>query len=60
MSFIRQRFKISEERMEICRTCEFYNERTTQCKKCGCFMAAKTLLKDSSCPIGKWNEYVDE
>jgi hypothetical protein len=25
------------------------------CKKCGCAILGKTLLKGASCPIGKWD-----
>lgn len=41
-------------RLEVCKTCEFFRERTQQCKKCGCFMKLKTKLEHSRCPIGKW------
>ncbi len=46
--------EISEYRLEICRSCEFYRQRTNQCKKCGCFMKLKTQLEHARCPIGKW------
>jgi hypothetical protein len=49
-----KRFEISEQRLEICRSCEYLLERFDQCDKCGCFMNAKTLFMDSECPIGKW------
>lgn len=42
------------QRLEICRGCEHLIKLTTQCKKCGCFMTAKTKLASASCPIGKW------
>jgi hypothetical protein len=29
---------------------------TSQCKKCGCFMEAKTKLPNAECPIGKWDK----
>jgi hypothetical protein len=44
----------AEERYSICKSCPELFEMTKQCKKCGCFMAIKTKLKDASCPIGKW------
>lgn len=43
-----------EKRLEICKGCPFLIQLTTQCKKCGCIMSAKTKLKYSECPIGKW------
>jgi hypothetical protein len=45
---------ISTERFEICKACPELFDLTKQCKKCGCFMALKTKLKESTCPIGKW------
>lgn len=45
---------IIKSRLEICKTCEFYRERTNQCRKCGCFMKLKTRLEHARCPIGKW------
>ena len=41
-------------RYSICKGCPELIKTTKQCKKCGCFMAAKTKLEKSSCPIGKW------
>lgn len=48
--------ELSEKRMEICRQCEHFKERTTQCRKCGCFMRFKTAMSGASCPIGKWSK----
>jgi hypothetical protein len=44
-----------QTRMNICNSCEDFNAKTTQCRRCGCFMSAKTKLKVASCPIGKWS-----
>jgi hypothetical protein len=46
--------ELAAYRLEICKQCEFYRERTNQCKKCGCFMKLKTSLEHAKCPIGKW------
>lgn len=46
--------EIAEARLEVCKSCEFYRERTNQCKKCGCFMKLKTKLENARCPLGKW------
>jgi hypothetical protein len=50
--------KASEEkangRYEICKACPELIQATKQCKKCGCFMAAKVKLEKASCPVGKW------
>lgn len=45
---------IAESRYEICKACPELINLTKQCKKCGCFMAAKTKLAAATCPIGKW------
>jgi hypothetical protein len=47
---------VSSARMSICHSCDDFNTKTTQCRKCGCFMSAKTRLKQGSCPIGKWGK----
>ena len=45
---------VKAERLEICKTCEFFRARFNQCSKCGCFMNIKTTLKKATCPVGKW------
>jgi hypothetical protein len=44
----------SDARMNICLSCPHLSSKIYQCDKCGCFMKAKTKLKNVSCPIGKW------
>jgi hypothetical protein len=44
----------AETRYNMCLSCPELIKLTKQCKKCGCFMAAKTKLKVATCPIGKW------
>lgn len=46
--------KIAEDRFDICKLCPELIQTTKQCKKCGCFMVAKTRLENAVCPIGKW------
>lgn len=46
--------KIHAERMAICVECPELIQLTKTCKKCGCFMDAKTKLPNAYCPIGKW------
>jgi hypothetical protein len=46
--------ELSSSRYDICSGCEHFIRLTTQCKKCGCFMAAKTKLQKATCPVGKW------
>ena len=53
-NFFKNRFKIADQRIEICKACDKYEPKTTQCNECGCFMAAKTLMPFVSCPLDKW------
>lgn len=46
-----------EERMKICKECEFFNNNW--CKHCGCNMNLKTLLPLQECPIKKWGVHLD-
>jgi hypothetical protein len=45
---------VAKSRLDICMGCEHLIKATKTCKKCGCFMQAKTKLKEATCPIGKW------
>ena len=44
----------SKARLDICNSCEFLTKTISRCEKCGCFMIAKTKLKNARCPIKKW------
>ena len=46
--------ELAAYRLEICKGCEWFRQRTQTCKKCGCFMKLKTTLEKAKCPIGKW------
>lgn len=46
--------EIRNDRFNMCKACPRLFKPTRTCKECGCFMAAKTWLKEASCPIGKW------
>jgi len=45
---------LATQRMAICNGCPELIKLTKQCKKCGCFMAAKTKFEAAICPLGKW------
>jgi hypothetical protein len=45
---------LAASRLAICKACPELIKLTTQCKKCGCFMTAKTKLEAAKCPIEKW------
>ena len=53
-SKIKQALEQGQRRMDICRSCNRFNNTTKLCKECGCFMPAKTKLPNEACPIGKW------
>lgn len=46
--------EIAQQRLEICKNCPFLVQFSMQCKKCGCFMNAKTQYEAAKCPEGKW------
>lgn len=43
-----------EERMTICKGCEFFRQSDQRCSQCGCYMQNKTKLKKAYCPVHKW------
>ena len=45
---------IATERYNICLQCPELIKVTKQCRRCGCFMVAKTKLANATCPLGKW------
>ncbi len=45
---------LAKQRLDVCLACPELITLTIQCKKCGCFMSAKTKLDSAKCPIGKW------
>ena len=49
----KQRYK---DRISTCLGCEFYSEKLSRCKKCGCFLIIKAALRDTKCPIDKWKK----
>jgi len=46
--------ELANTRYAICKVCPELIKLTSQCKKCGCFMIAKTKLEKATCPLGKW------
>ena len=48
---------VYKERLQICRDCEFYNNKNPQhprCNECGCFLLVKASWASESCPLKKW------
>lgn len=46
--------EIREQRMDICRSCEFYDPKQIRCRHCGCFLESKVRFAIDSCPLQKW------
>jgi hypothetical protein len=46
--------KIFNERIDICKSCEFYNKSYNKCNVCGCFLDIKATWNSEKCPTGKW------
>ena len=48
---------VQDNRLAICSRCIFYELTVLnmkQCRKCGCFLEAKTQILEQKCPVGKW------
>jgi ribosomal protein L32 len=45
---------VRQERLDICKKCELYQESNKTCKECGCYLEIKTSWVSESCPEGKW------
>lgn len=58
------KMKLSEEdrnqRFDICKSCDKFYEPASTCKICHCFMAAKTYIPSSSCPLNKWQIKIEQ
>lgn len=65
--------EIAEERLQICRRCDVYDDKGEGClvpgtqpccneKKggCGCSLSLKTRSLSSECPLNKWNAEISE
>lgn len=60
INYIKEKYKLSDERMAICNECEHLKKDSKKCELCGCFMEYKTMLPFAACPIGKWNAEEDK
>ena len=48
--------EVQAQRLEICKSCEWYDDTQTKCKHCGCYLPAKVSFALDSCPVQKWTE----
>ena len=44
------------DRYQICKQCEEFNDLLKTCKICHCFMPVKTKLPHAECPLKKWTK----
>jgi len=51
--------EIYNQRLEICKSCEWYDETQNRCKECGCWLEQKARWSLDSCPQDKWVENGD-
>jgi len=47
--------KTKEARLEICKSCEFYEDSLIRCNQCGCFLLIKAAWASENCPLQKWS-----
>jgi len=49
---------MGESRLDICKKCPIFEPSNSTCDSdkggCGCYMKAKVLVKEASCPKDKW------
>ena len=46
--------QLQKERLDICKTCEYYSVRQERCKHCGCWLQHKVKFEAAYCPVQKW------
>lgn len=47
--------EVYAERINICKSCDRYDESENRCRECGCFLAAKAKIILQGCPLNKWS-----
>jgi hypothetical protein len=47
--------EVKQQRLDICKSCEYYDASQVRCKHCGCFLDHKANFALDSCPIDKWS-----
>ena len=48
--------QVYEDRLAICRACDYYFKPTGSCKVCKCFMKIKCRLAPMACPQKYWDK----
>ena len=45
---------VYEQRLDVCKSCNFYDVEQNRCMQCGCWLKYKARFKEGHCPIEKW------
>lgn len=45
---------VQNERLNVCKGCEYYDAEHSGCKECGCYLPTKIKDPFNRCPIDKW------
>ena len=48
--------EVYEDRLVICKACDYYFKPTGSCKVCKCFMKIKARIAPMACPKTYWNK----
>ena len=53
----KEKYVYRNSRLRVCRQCDehIYILKKLFCKKCKCWLPAKTFVKEEQCPKGYWN-----
>jgi ribosomal protein L32 len=46
--------EIAQKRLEVCKSCEQYDQENVVCNECGCFLNYKVQFASNDCPLKKW------
>lgn len=52
--------EMTEGRRKICDGCEFYVKNVSMCGYCGCSVLNNSKFYYRKCPLGKWENHVQE
>lgn len=53
-SFKKVEDHVYNNRIDICKSCEYFDSEDMRCKNCGCFLDIKASWNSEKCPIEKW------
>lgn len=48
---------IYRDRLDICRACDCL--LSAMCRKCGCYVEVRAILRNSECPMLTWHKYLE-